>query len=42
MLKCGEVLIVSGPPGSGKTTVSAALAAGGLEICLDSQTGVIR
>ena len=28
MLNCGEVLIVSGPPGSGKTTVSAALAAG--------------
>ncbi len=28
MLNCGEVLIVSGPPGSGKTTVSAALASG--------------
>ncbi|MXW62964.1 MAG: AAA family ATPase [Acidimicrobiaceae bacterium] len=26
MLSCGEVVIVSGPPGSGKTTVSTALA----------------
>ena len=28
MLNCGEVVIVSGPPGSGKTTVGVTLGSG--------------